>query len=91
VHLRGASFDGSLDATTKNGPLVVKVPRGFASGVVVEATGRGPVSCHAEACENLRIRPMDVDDDGPRRFSLGQGPETVHVSTVNGPLSIREE
>jgi hypothetical protein len=95
VTLEGASWEGgTLEATTRNGPLSVKVSRSFASGVLVEAEGRGPVSCRAQACEGqLRRnqRDWDTDDhDLPRRFELGRGPQVVRLSTVNGPVTIKD-
>ena len=92
VTLEGASWEGgTLDASTHNGPLTVKVSRSFASGVVVEAEGRGPVACKAEACEGqYRRNQRDWDDDEPRRFELGRGPQVVKLSTVNGPVTIKD-
>lgn len=92
VDLDGRSFNGTLDATTQNGPLTVRIPRGYNSSVVVETRGHGPVSCHAEGCGKARANSDWWDDNnGPRRFEFGTGPENVHVSTVNGPLTIRED
>lgn len=95
VTLDGASWEGgTLDASTSNGPLSVKVPRTFNSGVLVEAHGRGPVACKAEACEGQLRRNQrgwdDDDDDEPRKFELGRGPQTVRLSTVNGPVTIKD-
>jgi hypothetical protein len=88
VKLDGASFNGSLDASTKNGPLSVTVPRGYASGVVIESNGRGPISCRAADCD----RGWRSNDDGePRRIELGSGTANVHLSTVNGPITVRDE
>jgi len=87
VDFEGASWNGTLDASTKNGPLSVRVPHGF-GGVVVESRGRGPISCRAEGCD----RGWRSDDDGePRRIELGSGPANVHLSTVNGPVTIKDE
>lgn len=87
VKLAGSAWNGTLDASTKNGPLSVTVPRGFASGVVVEAHGRGPIACHADACD----RSWRTDDDGePRRLEFGSGPVNVRLSTVNGPVTVRD-
>lgn len=88
VKLRGAAWDGSLDAHTENGPVALKIPDSFRSGVVVESQGHGPVSCRAEACRRAR---RAWDDDDNRRIELGSGPTTVRLSTVNGPVSVREE
>lgn len=93
VKLEGASFNGSLDASTRNGPLSVKVPANYASGVTVEAKGRGPISCRAAGCAEFRRSQFDDDDDyddRPRVIELGSGPTNVRLSTVNGPVTIRE-
>jgi DUF4097 and DUF4098 domain-containing protein YvlB len=88
VKLDGAGWNGTLDASTKNGPLSVKVPRGFGSGVVIESRGHGPISCKAEQCD----RGWRSDDDGePRRIELGSGPTNVRLSTVNGPVTVKDE
>ena len=86
VKLTGSEWNGSLDASAKNGPVALKLPRNFRSGVVVEALGHGPVVCRAEGCEGTRLAPMD---DAPRRIALGSGPQAVRVSTVNGPVSVK--
>ncbi len=78
---------GSLDARTDNGPLSIKLPRGYASGVVVESSGRGPVSCKAEACGG---KWMSLDEDH-RRIEMGHGAALVHLTTGNGPISIKDE
>lgn len=89
VKLDGAAWNGTLDASTKNGPLTVKVPRNFGSGVVIEARGHGPISCKAEQCDRGGWRSND--DGEPRRIELGSGPATVHLSTVNGPVTVKDE
>ena len=90
----GAWTGGTLDASTSNGPLSVKVGRNFNSGVLVEAHGSGTISCKAEACGGeLRSRPRRNGygwDDTPRKFELGRGPQVVRISTVNGPVTIKE-
>lgn len=97
VQLDGNAWIGTLDASTQNGPLSVNVPRGYNSGVVVESDGRSPVSCRAEGCEQWnRTRADDDDgrwyrDDRPRRIELGNGPADVRLSTVNGPVTIKDE
>lgn len=93
VTLDGGSWVGSgLDASTSNGPLSVKVARGYNSGVVVESNGRGPISCRAEACAGqYRARGnRRGDDDEPRRFEFGNGAQVVKISTVNGPVTIKD-
>lgn len=92
VKLDGTSWlGGSLDASTRNGSLSLKLPRAYRSGVVVESLGHGPVSCRAEGCAAARLRrPDDSDDDRPRRIELGSGASLVHLSTVNGPISVKD-
>lgn len=81
---------GSLDASTANGPLSLKLPQNYRSGVVVETDGNGPVSCKALACRGVRAFRDDGEEDRPRRLELGNGAMVVHLSTTNGPLSIKE-
>jgi hypothetical protein len=94
VTLTGGSWTGgSLDAATKNGPLTLEIPRGYNSGVIVESNGRGPVACRAEGCDRFRAERDargDDDDDQPRTIELGNGSAAVHLSTVNGPIRIKD-
>ncbi|MCU1348570.1 MAG: hypothetical protein JWO56_1600 [Acidobacteria bacterium] len=102
VRLSGTSWEGGkLDAQTENGPLSLKLLRNYRSGVVVESDGHGPVSCRAQACReqirDSRSSSNDGDDDDadddhdqPRRFELGSGAQVVHLSTNNGPLSVKD-
>lgn len=87
VKLRGTVWDGSLDAHTENGPVALNMPATFRSGVVVESEGRSPVSCRAEACRQAR---RTWDDEDNRKIEFGSGPTVVRLSTVNGPVSVRE-
>ena len=91
VKLRSTFWgSGSLDASTENGPLSLKIPQNYRSGVVVETDGNSPVSCKAEACKGVRAFRDDGEEDRPRRIELGSGSMAVHLSTTNGPLSIKE-
>src|SRR6266849_6156021 len=87
VRLRGTTWDGSIEAHTQNGPASLRIPAGFRSGVVVESDGHGPVSCRAAACREAR---RTWDDEDNRKIELGSGPTVVRMSTVNGPVSVRE-
>ena len=87
VKLDGAAWNGTLDASTKNGPLTVKVPRNFGSRVVIDASGHGPISCKAADCSGAW---RSNDDGEPRRIELGSGPANVHLSTVNGPVTVKD-
>lgn len=88
VKLRGDSWDGSIDAHTDNGPVSLRMPAHFRSGVIVESEGHGPVSCRAEACRQAQ---RTWDDEDNRRIQFGSGSVVVHLSTVNGPVSVREQ
>ncbi|HEU4522811.1 MAG TPA: hypothetical protein VFT12_12465, partial [Thermoanaerobaculia bacterium] len=90
VKLSDTFWNGNLEATTQNGPVSLKLPRGFRSGVLVEALGHGPVSCKADGCPDVRLRSYD-EDERPRRIELGSGPQVVRLSTVNGPVTVREQ
>lgn len=91
-----AWLGGTLDASTKNGPLSLKIPRDYNSGVVIETNGRGPVACRAEGCNRFRTAARDGDDrngwadNEPRRIELGNGPESVHLTSENGPVTIKD-
>jgi hypothetical protein len=90
VKLEGTTWEGgSIDAKTENGPVSLKLPRGYRSGVVVESNGHGPMRCHAEACRDAK-RTWNDDDDDNRRIEFGSGAKVVHLSTVNGPVSVKE-
>lgn len=90
VKLDGSSWSGSLEGATKNGPVSLKLPRGYRSGVVLESKGHGPVSCSAEDCYTAKQRAADLDEDRTRRIELGSGAPAVHLSTVNGPISVKD-
>lgn len=90
VKLSDLSWDGSLEASTRNGPVSLKLPRGFRSGVLVETDGNGPVSCRAEGCPEAKAFRWD-EEHRPRRIQLGLGPEVIRLSTVNGPVSVKDE
>src|SRR5215472_8760713 len=87
VDLNGTSWSGSgLSADAQNGPVTLRVPSGFQSGFVVESTNYAPMSCRASICGNAR----KTWDDEHRRIEYGSSPAVVHLSTVNGPVSVEE-
>ncbi len=90
VKLDGSSWDGSLEGATQNGPVSLKLPRGYRSGVVLESKGHAPVSCRAEDCSAAKQRAADLDELQPRKIELGSGAPAVHLSTVNGPISVKD-
>src|SRR5713101_4349230 len=71
---------------SKKGPLTLMVPSGYQSSFVVESTNYAPVSCKASICDNAR----KTWDDEHRRIEYGNAPAMIRLSTVNGPVSVRE-
>ena len=55
------------------------------SSFVVETSNRGPISCRASICDNAR-KTWDEDN---RRIEFGSSPAMIHLSTVNGPVSVQ--
>jgi hypothetical protein len=85
VALSGSNWNGSgLQAHAQNGPLTIRVPHGYQSGVVVESEGHSPFACHASVCSEGR----KTWEDDKKRVEFGSGPTLVRASTVNGPISI---
>jgi len=89
VELEPEGWQGEgLEARTQNGPLSLKVPENYRSGVEVEASWHSPFRCAAEVC---KAGTKDWDSEGRiRSIRLGPSgaPTVVHISTVNGPVSI---
>lgn len=87
VNLDGTSWNGAgLSADAQNGPVTLRVPSGFQSSFVVESTNHAPMSCHASICGSAR----KTWDDEHRRIEYGSSPAVVHLSTVNGPVSVED-
>ncbi|MBS1840325.1 MAG: DUF4097 family beta strand repeat protein [Acidobacteria bacterium] len=81
--LAGQTWNGAgLQAHADNGPLTIHVPSGYKSGVVIESDGRSPFSCND--CSEGR----KTWDNDKKKIEFGSGPTLVHVSTVNGPISV---
>lgn len=86
VRLTGRRWDGSLTARAGNGPLTVTVPADYQTGVEISSSSHSPWSCRAAACRG-GVRDWD---ERARMLRLGAEPVTVHLSTVNGPVTINE-
>jgi len=87
VNLNETSWNGEgLTANAQNGPVTLRVPSGFQSSFVVEATNHAPMSCRASICGSAR----KTWDDEHRRIEFGSSPAVVHLSTVNGPVSVED-
>jgi len=86
VRLTGRRWDGSLTARASNGPLSVSVPADYQSGVEISSSTHSPWNCRAAAC-----RSGNRDwDDRTRSLRLGTDPVVIHLSTVNGPVTVNE-
>src|SRR6267142_2373443 len=88
VSLTGKTWSGpGLSADAQNGPLTLMVPNGYQSGFVVESRNYAPMSCQASICDHAR----KTWDDNNRRIEYGVGPAMIRLSTVNGPVSVRDQ
>jgi DUF4097 and DUF4098 domain-containing protein YvlB len=87
VSLNGDAWKGSgLEADAQNGPLTLRVPKNYQSSVLVESNGNSPMSCQASVCDGAR----KTWDDDHRRIEFGQAPAVIHLSTVNGPIEVKQ-
>ena len=86
INLKGKAWNGTgISAGAQNGPATLFVPADYQSSFVVETSRSGPISCHASICENAR-KTWDEDN---RRIEYGGTPAMIHLSTVNGPVSVQ--
>jgi DUF4097 and DUF4098 domain-containing protein YvlB len=86
VKLSGTDWQGAgLDAYAQNGPLSLSLPENYRSGVLVDISSNSPFHCDYSACREAR---RDWDDRS-RTLRFGSaGTPVVHVSAMNGPVSI---
>ena len=84
VELLGTRWDGRLSARAHNGPLTVRVPARYTSGVEISSAGHSPWSCRIAEC---RAGNRDWDDR-TRSLKFGGDPVVVQISTVNGPVTV---
>ena len=88
IRLKDAEWQGEgLEASTHNGPISLRVPPNYRSGVEVSSAGRSPFSCGM--CKSDQ---RTWEDDGTKRVHFGTpgAPVLVRLSTENGPVSIRD-
>jgi DUF4097 and DUF4098 domain-containing protein YvlB len=87
VSLSGDAWKGSgLEADAQNGPLTLRVPKNYQSSLLVESDGHSPMSCQASVCNDAR----KTWDEESRRIEFGNAPAVIHLSTVNGPISVKQ-
>lgn len=93
VRLLGSQWNGSLDGRSENGPISLKVPPGFNARVVMTSEGRGPIACRLAACREASRALRDSlenDEDAPRTMTFGSGAGNISLTTVNGPIAVKE-
>ena len=84
IELDGGSWDGEgIDAHAENGPLSLKIPSGYGSGVSVALSEHSPLECAAGCGEAAGVAP-----DGTRRLHFGPAHPVIRVSAENGPVEI---
>jgi hypothetical protein len=89
--LTGARWEGKgLVAETVNGPLTVRLDPRFDSGLRVSAASHAPFRCRAAACADAR-RTAESEEDGDQILEIGSGEPLVRLSTVNGPVTIKDD
>ncbi len=89
IRLSSDRWEGKgLEAHTANGPLALKLPETFESGVSVRASRRGPARCQVAGCRTLR-RGDPYDDEDEKTFELGRTATVVRLSTRNGPVTVK--
>jgi hypothetical protein len=87
VALAGTIWSGAgLSADAENGPLTLFVPSDYRSSFIVESTNHATVSCQAKVCENAK----KTWDEQHRRIEFGNAPVLIRLSTVNGPVTVRQ-
>jgi len=89
VSLSSARWEGAgLDAHTENGPVTLRVPDGFDSGVSLRTSSHSSMRCRAAQCQTARRDFRDDDDEAGKSIEFGGGATVVRLSTVNGPVSV---
>jgi DUF4097 and DUF4098 domain-containing protein YvlB len=87
VSLSGEAWKGSgLEADAQNGPVTLRVPKNYQSSLLVESDGHSPMSCQASFCHDAR----KTWDEDRRRIEFGNAPAVIHLSTVNGPIAVKQ-
>ncbi len=92
ARLAGARWEGKgLLAEAVNGPFTVRLDPRFDSGLRVSAAAWAPVRCRAAACSAARRTGGDEGEGGKQSLQFGSGEPLVRLSTVNGPVTIKDD
>jgi DUF4097 and DUF4098 domain-containing protein YvlB len=82
VNLTADAWSGPLlDARTVNGPLALRMPDTFRSGVRLESSGL--LSCKASPCRSA------FTDRGGRTMQMNGASDVIRLSTENGPMAVQ--
>ncbi len=88
----GARWEGKgLVAEAVNGPLTVRLDPSFDSGLRVSAAAWAPVRCRAAACATAHRTGGRDEEGGEQSLQIGSGEPLVRLSTVNGPVTIKDD
>ena len=83
IELQGSRWDGDgIEAEAGNGPLSLKIPERYESGVSLNMSGNGPIHCTA-GCEEA-WRP----GGGARSLLFGPARPVIRITSGNGPVDI---
>ncbi|MFZ2492108.1 MAG: hypothetical protein WA208_11535 [Thermoanaerobaculia bacterium] len=85
IQLEGTSWEGGeLEASTQNGPLSLRVPDQYATGIVVKKGAHAPFNCPAELCGERARWP----EDRTETVEIGSLPARIRVTSQNGPVTV---
>jgi hypothetical protein len=83
IELQGSRWDGDgIEAEAGNGPLSLKIPERYESGVSLNMSGNAPIHCTA-GCEEV-WRP----GGGARSLLFGSTRPVIRITSGNGPVDI---
>ena len=89
ITLDGAGWTGGeLRASVANGPVSLVLPETYDSGVLLNMSGEGPLSCSLPECRALEPPRGHRGPWRPRELQLGDGPDRIFIETGNGPVAI---
>lgn len=85
LKLAGETWEGAhLSAATVNGPVHLALPERFRSGVRLETSPHGLISCRAGICGSASA----TSGTNQRAMQLNGSNDTVRVTTEHGPVSV---
>jgi hypothetical protein len=85
ITLEGRRWEGEgIDARAENGPVSIKFPESFESGVRVTMSEHSPLMCNSGECEYMGHQ----GPGGSRSLDFGTTRPIIRVSAGNGPVQI---